>query len=98
MLLTCICWFLLSLLVAVLKWVLLLIFFLKDDHISSQLSVWLIRRTESLNLIIHNAFFPLWMLIVFVTVLCMFSNFQHLFLSINHGTARSISVSLITIA
>lgn len=34
------------------------------------------------------------MLIAFMALLCIFSNFQHVFLSISHGTGCSISVSL----
>lgn len=34
------------------------------------------------------------MLIAFVSLFCMFYNFQHLFLSISRGTGQSISVSL----
>lgn len=66
------------------------------------MSGWLIRRTESLNLFIHNAFYspplPSQMLIVFAALLCVFYNFEHLFLSISHGTGHSISVSLFTAA
>lgn len=34
------------------------------------------------------------MLIAFVALLCMFCNFQHLFLTISHGNGHRISVSL----